>query len=128
MGKSYLKLNEIQFFFFFWVGGGVFPSPCKICFIRVFKNWSERSACATHGVCAGTNVGGHSTLHYFWSERSACAALGCWHKRRWPLFLVIIPCDISCAGKRTYPARFLTTAIQNHRRGCRRVSNFCMGS
>ena len=22
----------------------------------------------------------------FWSERSACAALGCWHKRRWPLF------------------------------------------
>jgi hypothetical protein len=22
----------------------------------------------------------------------------------------------------------LTTAIQNHRRGCRRVSNFCMGS
>ena len=21
-----------------------------------------------------------------WSERSACAALGCWHKRRWPLF------------------------------------------
>ena len=20
-----------------------------------------------------------------WSERSACAALGCWHKRRWPL-------------------------------------------
>jgi hypothetical protein len=26
--------------------------------------------------------------HYccYWSERSACAALGCWHKRRWPLF------------------------------------------
>ena len=22
----------------------------------------------------------------------------------------------------------VTTAIQNHRRGCRRVSNFCMGS
>ena len=21
----------------------------------------------------------------FWSEQSACAALGCWHKRRWPL-------------------------------------------
>ena len=20
-----------------------------------------------------------------WSERSACTALGCWHKRRWPL-------------------------------------------
>ena len=27
----------------------------------------------------------------FWSKRSACAALGCWHKRRWTLFLVIIP-------------------------------------
>ena len=27
----------------------------------------------------------------FLSERSACAALGCWHKRRWPLFLVINP-------------------------------------
>jgi hypothetical protein len=26
-----------------------------------------------------------------WSERSACAALGCCHKCRWPLFLVIIP-------------------------------------
>ena len=26
------------------------------------------------------------TDHDFWSERSACAALGCWHKRRWPLF------------------------------------------
>ena len=23
----------------------------------------------------------------FWSERSACAALGCWHKRRWPLLV-----------------------------------------
>ena len=23
-----------------------------------------------------------------WSERSACAALGCWHKRRWPLFCI----------------------------------------
>ena len=22
-----------------------------------------------------------------WSERSACAALGCWHKRRWPLLV-----------------------------------------
>ena len=21
----------------------------------------------------------------YWSERSVCAALGCWHKRRWPL-------------------------------------------
>ena len=27
-------------------------------------------------------------LEIFWSERSACAALGCWHKCRWPLFLV----------------------------------------
>ena len=26
-----------------------------------------------------------------WSERSACAAHGCWHKRRWPLFLVFFP-------------------------------------
>ena len=24
-------------------------------------------------------------VKYSWSERSACAALGCWHKRRWPL-------------------------------------------
>ena len=28
-------------------------------------------------------------LGIFWSERSVCAAFGCWHKRRWPLFLVI---------------------------------------
>ena len=26
-----------------------------------------------------------------WSERSACAALGCWHKRKWPLFLIFLP-------------------------------------
>ena len=32
-------------------------------------------------LAAGRNEGGH-----YWSERSACAALGCWHKRRWPLF------------------------------------------
>ena len=32
-------------------------------------------------LAAGINKGGH-----YWSERSACAALGCWHKRRWPLF------------------------------------------
>ena len=35
-------------------------------------------------LAAGINEGGH-----YWSERSACAALGCWQKRRWPLFLVI---------------------------------------
>ena len=33
---------------------------------------------------------GDCVVFYFqkcnWSERSACAALGCWHKRRWPLF------------------------------------------
>ena len=23
-----------------------------------------------------------------WSERSACAALGCWHKRSWPLLIL----------------------------------------
>ena len=26
-----------------------------------------------------------SNASHFWSERSACAALGCWHKRSWPL-------------------------------------------
>ena len=30
-------------------------------------------------------------IREFWSERSACAARGCWHKRRWPLFLIIFP-------------------------------------
>ena len=29
--------------------------------------------------------GGGTVLLNNWSERSACAALGCWHKRRWPL-------------------------------------------
>ena len=56
-----------------------------------------------------------------WSEQSACAALGCWHKRRWALFLIYYSSSCSCLV-------LLTTAIQNHRRGCRRVSNFCMGS
>ena len=53
-------------------------------------------------LAAGTNEGGH-------------------------YFCYIFPPNISCAGKRTYPARFVTTVIQNHRRGCRIVSNFCMG-
>ena len=42
-------------------------------------------------LAAGINIGGHY-FRYFWSERSACAALGCWHKRRWPLFLVRAEC------------------------------------
>ena len=37
------------------------------------------------------------------------------HYFRYIIPLVILSC-------------LLTTAIQNHRRGCRRVSNFCMGS
>ena len=37
-------------------------------------------------LAAGINEGGH--YFRYWSERSACAALGCWHKRRWPLFLI----------------------------------------
>ena len=32
----------------------------------------------------------YTSVAYCWSERSAYAALGCWHKRRWPLFLVLI--------------------------------------
>jgi hypothetical protein len=52
-------------------------------------------------------------LPIYWSERSACAALGCWHKRRWPLFKVFFSLFSWCC--------FLTTAIQNHRSGCRRV-------
>jgi hypothetical protein len=35
-------------------------------------------------LAAGINEGGHY-FSYFWSEQSVCAALGCWHKRRWPL-------------------------------------------
>ena len=33
------------------------------------------------------NIGcfGTGPIILFWSEWSACAALGCWHKRRWPL-------------------------------------------
>jgi hypothetical protein len=68
----------------------------------------------TGGIIMGRVQGKCKTNITNWSERSECAALGCWHKRRWPLFLVIFPF-------------LLTTAIQNHRRGCRRVSNFCMG-
>ena len=47
----------------------------------IFGNWSERRACDQR-----SNLG--RPLFWYWSERSACAALGCWHKRRWPLFLV----------------------------------------
>ena len=70
--------------------------------------WSERSACAS---------GQHLRWPLFcinWSERSACdqrSAL------RWPLFCII----------NLFLLVVVTTAIQNHRRGCRRVSNFCMG-
>ena len=41
---------------------------------------AEGLACADPG--ARTPIGASGN----WSERSACAALGCWHKRRWPLF------------------------------------------
>ena len=48
-----------------------------------------RSFCSNfRGLCFGT---GGSWPSIYWSERSVCAALGCRQKRRWPLFLVIIP-------------------------------------
>ena len=49
-------------------------------------------------------------LHFYWSERSACAALGCWHKRRWPL------------SRAFFLLSFFFQLIANsHRRGCRRI-------
>jgi hypothetical protein len=55
------------------------------------------------GVCAlplaaGRNEGGH--FFRYWSERSACAALGYWHKRRWPLFMVFFLFFFSCSWYR----------------------------
>ena len=54
--------------------------------------WSERSACAALGCWHKRR------WPLFWSERSACAALGCWHKRRWPLFWSE---RVACAGGAT---------------------------
>ena len=45
-------------------------------------------------LAAGINEGGH-----YWSEQSACAALGCWHKRRWPLFLIYWYERVVCASR-----------------------------
>ena len=57
-----------------------------------------------------------------WSKRSACAALGCWHKRRWPLSMAFFSLSLSSSS-------LLFRLIANsHRRGCRRVPKFCMGS
>ena len=54
-------------------------------------------------MAAGINVGGH-----YFGPRSACAALGCWHKRWWPLFLIFSSersaCDaLGCWHKRRWP-------------------------
>ena len=42
--------------------------------------------CTNSNYKIGFSLKSSSTQSKFWSERSACAALGCWHKRRWPLF------------------------------------------
>jgi hypothetical protein len=60
-----------------------------------------------------------SLYNNHWSELSACAALGSgghYFAYIIPLFSFLFSFLFS-----------LTTAIQNHRRGCHRVSNFCMG-
>ena len=51
-----------------------------------------------------------------WSERSACAAHAAGTNEGVHYFRYIFPFLV-----------VVTTVIQNHRRGCRRVSNFCMG-
>ena len=68
-----------------WCRGGAISWP----YVHPFFEKSVallNPAFGPSGVCAlplaaGRNEGGH-----YWSEQSACAALGCWHKRRWPLF------------------------------------------
>ena len=53
-----------------------------VCKVRVLPRIGPSGVRALP-LAAGINVGGH-----YWSEGSACAALGCWHKRKWPLFLI----------------------------------------
>ena len=55
-------------------------------------------------VCNPGSEDPHQCERKFWSERSACAALGYWHKRRWPLFLVnysnlILSCLVTAVVK-----------------------------
>ena len=66
----------------------------------------------------------------FLSERSACAALGCWHKPKWPLFLIFF--FFGSSGVRSLP---LAAGINEGGHYFRyfssffgKVSNFCMGS
>ena len=71
-------------------------------------------------LAAGINEGGHY-FRYFGPDGVRALPLaagineGGHYFRYFFLFLVVV-------------FVVLTTAIQNHRRGCRRVSNFCMGS
>ena len=79
-------------------------------------------------LAAGIKEGGHY-FRYFGPSGVRALPLAAGINEGGHYFRYIFPLDISCAGKRTYPAQnLLTTAIQNHRRGCRRNSNFCMGS
>ena len=55
-----------------------------VCKVRVLPRIGPSGVRALP-LAAGINVGGH-----YWSEGSACAALGCWHKRKWPLFLIFL--------------------------------------
>jgi hypothetical protein len=64
-------------------------------------------------LAAGINAGGHY-FRYFGPSGVCALPLAGGINEGGHYFTYIIPF-------------FLTTAIQNHRRDCRRVSNFCMG-
>ena len=73
------------FHFFWWAQNTIGPSGVRALPLAAGINeggdYFGPSGVRALPLAAGINEGGH-----YWSQRSACAALGCWHKRRWPLF------------------------------------------
>ena len=67
-------------------------------------------------LAAGLNEGGHY-FRYFGPSGVRALPLAAGINEGGHYFRYIFLCFL-----------LVTTAIQNHRRGCRRVSNFCMGS
>jgi hypothetical protein len=81
-----------------WKGStSVYQLCVSVCVFLVFRMVNETSSEARYWPAVqtagpvytdyenGFQLGLSHKIRRNWSERSACAALGCWHKRRWPL-------------------------------------------
>ena len=83
LGQSLWCQNHL--FLRFLLLNKVNRTALKLRLSSIFIFLRSSSILVRASLCRRCTAAGKRSDLCFWSERSACAALGCWHKRRWPL-------------------------------------------